>query len=347
MIRKTCLLLLLSITLSFMLAACRVIPEDNPDILPQISLQPPTEEIPVPSAEPSHINLIRTFTGHEDRVLDVSFTPDGMILASSGRDRKIRLWETSTGEELTSFQMHSVDLADIDISPNGELLASGEAIWDLQELEEIHTLERGSIHPTMVAFSPDSASLAVARFDQGVEIWNTTSGEIIQAFEIGDDTRTKRMEYSPDGSQLAAGVMDGTIRLYGTGSGEIVDTLHYPGETDIHDLSFSENGMFLAAVGRLPRVMIWDSSSWETLNLPPFRDNANALDFSPDGSLLAVSAGAERSVLVYELPSGKLIQRLPLPEQSLAMRFSPDGRYLVTGLFDGQILLWEISSQQE
>ena len=342
--RRNALIAILAFCLIAPLQACKPI---QADLTPTPIREEESKQVnAISSANLGQITLLKTFAGHQGRVLDVVFSPDGELLASSGRDRKIRLWQTSTGEELISFQMHSVDLADIDISPDGRLLASGEAIWDLKEMQEIQILERGTIHPTSVAFSPDGTLLAVARFDQGVEIWNPDSGEIIQSFEVGPDTRTKGMEFSPDGRLLAAGVIDGTIRIWEIRSGEITDTLHYPGETDIHDLAYSADGRYLGAVGRLPRVMLWDTFSRETISLPSFRDNANAVDFSPDSSLLAVSAGAERSVFLYDLSSDSLSQTLPLSEQSLAMRFSPDGSYLATGLFDGQILLWGISTGQ-
>jgi WD40 repeat protein len=306
--------------------------------------QTPTAENIIPDSAANEISLVKTISGHQGRVLDAVFSPDGLSLATSGQDRKIRLWDTSSGKELTTFQMHSVDMADIDISLDGKHLASGEAIWDLTTYEEIQILERGSIHPTMIGFSPDNSSIAVARFDQGVEIWNILTGEIVFSLEVGDDTRTKSMQFSPDGVQLAAGVMDGSIRIWDIQSGTILHTLHSSGETDIHDLAYSENGKYLAAVGRLTKAVVWETSNWEVLDSFPLRDHGNGVDFSTNGTLLAISGGAEQAVMIYQLASGELLQTLILGEQSMAVRFSPDGRYLAAGLFDGQILLWEIPS---
>jgi WD40 repeat protein len=49
-------------------------------------------------------------------VLDVAFTAQGEFLASSGRDRNIKLWDVKSGQEVHSFRMSSVDMGDIDIS---------------------------------------------------------------------------------------------------------------------------------------------------------------------------------------------------------------------------------------
>jgi WD40 repeat protein len=36
--------------------------------------------------------------GHTNWVLDVAFSPDGKLLASSSADTTVRLWEVSTGK---------------------------------------------------------------------------------------------------------------------------------------------------------------------------------------------------------------------------------------------------------
>lgn len=39
------------------------------------------------------------------------------------------------------FDMASIDMANIEISSSGKLLISGEALWNLNTREEIHTLK--------------------------------------------------------------------------------------------------------------------------------------------------------------------------------------------------------------
>ena len=288
------------------------------------------------------ITLLGTFSGHQSRVLDLAFSPSGDLLASSGQDRVIRIWDTNSSEEIRSFPMFIVDMADIDISPDGKFLASGETIWDLESGEEQLILERGSQLPAFVAFSPNMTEVAVARMDQGVEIWDVESGEIKKSLDVGEEQRTKRMEFSPSGEKLAAGVIDGTVRIWDVESGEIVQTFHLSGETDIHDMAYSANGKYLAATGRMLRAVIWDANSGEILHTFPMRDNGLGIAFSPDTTMVAVSDGGAKTALVFELPSGNQLQTLELGDQAMALTFSPDGRFLAAGTFDGQILLWAI-----
>lgn len=332
--------------LAWSITACRSAPTQQSTNLETELFAPETGAEQITSARADEITLLAAYQGHAGRVLDTVFSPSGELLASSGQDLVIRVWDTVGSEELQSFPMHLVDMADIDISPDGGLLASGEAIWDLESGQELFTLERGSPIPAFVAFSPCGSYLASARMDQGVKLWDTSSGEVAHIFMVGEDQRTKRMEYSQDGSRLAAGVIDGTIRIWNAESGEIIQTLEYSGETDIHDLAYSADGRFLAATGRLPRTVLWDANSAEVLRTFPMRDNGLGIAFSPDTTLVAVSAGAERAILLFELSSGNLVRTLDLGEQAMAISFSPDGRYLASGTFDGRILLWGLESEK-
>ena len=288
------------------------------------------------------IALLDTFSGHSKRVLDLVFSVRGELIASSSQDMNIRLWRVSDGQEVHAFRMASVDMADIDISVERNLLVSGEAIWDLDSVQEIHKLERGSREPAFVAFSPDGALLALARFDEATKLFDVSSGQPVRTLAEQEEKRTKRMAFSPDGALLAIGVIDGTVRLWDVESGDLLDVLHYGGETDIHDLAFSPDGKYLAAGGRLPVVALWDVASGEIVRKFGLRDNVLNVAFSPDGTMLAAAGGYEKAVLLWDVESGELLRSLPHNEQSMAMAFSPDGRFLAVGCFDGEIYLWGI-----
>ena len=297
---------------------------------------------PVSPTTAEGVILVRTLTGHSGSVLDVVFSARGRYLASSGQDMSIKLWDIDSGHELHTFQMTSVDMSDIDISMDGSMLASGEAVWDLASMQETRVLERGSVFPASVAFSPDGSLLALGLFDQQITLWSVASGHPVRTLERREENRTKRMEFSPDGTLLAAGVIDGTVRLFDVATGGIVGTLEYAAETDIHDLAFSPDGSYLATGGRVPAVVLWDVASGKVVRTFRLTDNAISMAFSPDGTILATAGGYEHEARLWDVESGKVLHSLPHSDQLTSVAFSPDGRLLAVGCFDGHVYLWGI-----
>ncbi len=62
--------------------------------------------------------------GAVGNVLQVSFSPYGYLLASSGLDTTVRLWDAITGRQLLTLTAHREDVFAIAFSPDGRYLAS-------------------------------------------------------------------------------------------------------------------------------------------------------------------------------------------------------------------------------
>lgn len=326
---------------ALLLCGCGLAAESDSSPAPGLSGITPGAGV-ISSGTVQNIALLHTFRGHGGRVLDVAVPFPGDLIASSSQDRTIRLWDIGNGQQVHSFRMMSVDMADIDVTRDGRLLASGEAIWSLEELREIHALERGTEIPAHVAFFPDGSTLAVGRFDQEIQLWDVAGGEPVFSLAEHGEIPTKKMQFSPDGATLAAGMHDGRVMFWDVESGEIIKTLHYPGETDIHDVAFSPDGAYLASAGRVPAVILWNVASEETVRTFWVRDTVLRVAFSPDGTILAASAGTERVIHLWDVSSGDLLRSLPHDDQVSAIAFSSDGRYLVAGGFDSGVYLWGV-----
>lgn len=92
--------------------------------------------------EPSSTRKIRSFEGHADAVLSLSFSSGGEFILSGSMDRTIRLWDVDSGEEIRTFERDVSPVWFLEFGPNGKMAASaGEdkcmKLWDIASGTEI------------------------------------------------------------------------------------------------------------------------------------------------------------------------------------------------------------------
>lgn len=183
--------------------------------------------------------------GHSDRVYGVSFTPDGSLLASCGKDRNVLIWLTATGKCVKVLRGHEAPVLSVDWAPGGESLCSGAQdstvrLWDASTLSQAHVLRgaRGGVY--CCAFSPDGGCIAAGARDYTVRVFDTSGAAIVgPAAHTGRDgagetteasssvawalTRTFRgfgaavmaLAFSADGRMLSLALEDGNVAMYG------------------------------------------------------------------------------------------------------------------------------------
>lgn len=71
---------------------------------------------------------IGLFTGHTEDVLHLAFSQDGRMLASTGNDRTIRIWDTETGQQLAHIPIEDIhgNSWSLAFSPDRTKLAAGD-----------------------------------------------------------------------------------------------------------------------------------------------------------------------------------------------------------------------------
>src|SRR5262249_2016794 len=78
----------------------------------------------------------RTLHGHRDEVHCLSLAPDGVTLATAGKDGTVRFWNVQTGESLPQILEHRTEVNWVTYSPSGKLLATAcdhgiVTLWDV------------------------------------------------------------------------------------------------------------------------------------------------------------------------------------------------------------------------
>ena len=297
-------------------------------------------------------------------------------IAIGSIEGKIQLWNTITGEKLSSLKGHA-DLPDqplgapsrlpplnrkqvlaLAFSSDGTRLASGSKdttvrLWGTTSDNEPTVLQKHTGWPNVLAFSPDGKTLASGSTDKTVQLWNTDTGELLVTL-TGHLNGINALAFSPDGITIASGSTDGTVQLWNTKTGEPLTT-RITGHTEwVKAVAFSKNSSTLAGVAFNGVITFWDvkTSQKTTRQITGHRDWFTTLAFSPDGTKLA-SVGAEGDVIFGFISSWRPDPLIRLTEASTGneiatlmdrmnpsnLTFSPDGKTLAFSNH-GKIRLW-------
>jgi WD40 repeat protein len=108
---------------------------------------------------------LATLNGQQQWAHQITFMPNGEMLAIASADKTVKLWDVTTGSELASLQGHAGEILAVAFSPDGKTLASGGddgtvRLWDVATHQELIAIKahRGRVYS--LAFAPDGTVLA-------------------------------------------------------------------------------------------------------------------------------------------------------------------------------------------
>ncbi|KIJ36030.1 hypothetical protein M422DRAFT_261579 [Sphaerobolus stellatus SS14] len=180
-----------------------------------------------------------TFTGHgRDQIHTVAVTPDSQNVLS-GSDGAICIWNICTGQDIRSplhvdgtalirnwktgdleagpFQDPEQCISSVAFSRDGNFIAAGGAIWDLNSQNliskpRLHYSKEFQIK--LVAFSYDGDMLVTGSNDLKIRICNVSTGEVVMGPLEGHDKEVTPVVFSPDGKKFASASADRTIKIW-------------------------------------------------------------------------------------------------------------------------------------
>ena len=289
-------------------------------------------------------------------------------LATGEKNGKIELWDTKTGEKLSSFheQDTSKRVFSLVFSPNGTSLAGGSEdnlvrIWDLTSNKEPILLRKHIGWVNVLAFSPDGEILASGSTDKTVVLWNAITGELLTTLK-GHINGIAALTFSPDGALLVSGSTDGTIKFWDTVSGKLVPK-HITGHTEqVKTLSFINDSNTLASVAFNGIISFWDLKTMQKTNtqMKRLHDLLYIAAFSPDGTQLA-STGSEgrivfsrtggfigyttsdSSVSLVEVQTGRYLKDLKTDGGPFVVAYSPNGKKVALNSYSN-VRVWDIET---
>ncbi|KAI9876938.1 MAG: hypothetical protein M1830_005246 [Pleopsidium flavum] len=114
--------------------------------------------------------------GHQKQVNHVTFSPDGLFIASAGFDNHVKLWNARDGKFIATL--------------------------------------RGHVAPVyQCCFSPDSRLLVSASKDTTIKVWEVRTGKLAMDLP-GHKDEVYAVDWSPDGQKVGSGGKDKAVRIW-------------------------------------------------------------------------------------------------------------------------------------
>lgn len=253
--------------------------------------------------------------GHTRSVNDVSFSPQGELIASGSSDTTVRLWK-----------------------PDGTLLNTPKPMKHDDEVWSVN-------------FSPSGDVIASSSKDKTVKLWKK-DGTLIATL-IGHEKDVNAVRFSPDGNTIASASSDNTIRLWKVNVSSSPKILREQPQIlrehteRIWDVCFSPNGQLIASASDDGKIKIWKSDGTLLTSFEAHTDIVRSVYFGSDNRTL-ISVSADRTIRLWEWANDPRHWKVKVitnnANRAFIVRFNPDNKFIAATSADGTIQLWKANN---
>ena len=304
---------------------------------------------------------IRSFYG-QAFIDSLCFSPDGKNIASSGRDRTVRIWKVDTRAPIVETRADGRNDS-IDWDPSGRALIGNSSrnfanVWDMPNSQVIQRpfappdqLETNRLWA--IAVNQTDGRVAFGGSNSNVRVWDRRddSGEVYEG-AVGE---TKRLAWSTDGRLAAiswppsydlkkktAYPKTGSYLVVWDQDGKKIGEPTLIGHGLGRGLAWSADATKIATAASDRMIRVWESETLQVLReikMPSSMDEDAEVCFSPDGNRLAIAN--QPAVFVWETETGQMLGKMDeIRENFRCLDWSPDGRRLAVGS-DDSISVWD------
>jgi WD40 repeat protein len=279
---------------------------------------------------------------HGAQVLGVDISPDGKLIASTGSDGVVKIWQLDGKLRLSLQDPKAVDgFFGLKFSPDGRQIATGSnngkvKIWDLQgNLISSFLAHKGAVHA--VCFDPTGQRLLSVGADNTIKIWNR-QGQLLQTL-TGHEGEGWGIAVSPDGQLIASGSRDRTVKLW-RADGQLLHTLTgYRGP--VRALAFSPDSQTLVTGSDDNTVRIWNRQGKLLTAYRAHDDAVQAVAYARNGQFF-VTASWDKTLRVWN-PEGLPLRQLQGNQDRVwSVAIAPNNATIISGSWDQTIRLWEL-----
>ena len=262
--------------------------------------------------------LQRTFQGHTQEIVKLSFTADNKTLVTVDTGNHLKFWGVDGKLQGSNNQTEWLSNSDnfnkiinsttrFSLSPNGKTIATAGTdnvvrVWS-GEGKLLNTLQGHQDKILSMNFSPNGNILATASADKTVKLWSS-EGKLLNTLQ-GHKDSVLAASFSPDNKMLATASADKTVKLWSR-EGKLLQTLHHPG--GINSVSFNPDSQVLATAADDKIIYLWSVNGEQLQALTGHKEEVLDVSFSPDGKAIA-STDSDNNVIIWSLDMNNLQKR--------------------------------------
>ena len=292
--------------------------------------------------------------GHQGKLFDAQFSPDGTEVATADDDHTAGLWDARTSE-WRFVLTHPRAVTALAFNPVGDRLVTGcedgvARVFNTRDGKVTLELRQHPGGVNAVAFSVDGKRIATAGADRQARLWDAGTGQLLATLQ-GSPEEISLLRFSPGGHWLltAPGLFGGdgmklaSAILWDARTGERGATLL--GHTaPVLSADFSPDGRRVVTTGVDHTARVYETDTGRTLlQVPAGEHTVRAVAFSPDGKTIA-TAGDDKIVQLWDSQTGARGKSLAAHTSAIrSIAFSPDGTRLVSGGRDSAAYLWDVA----
>ena len=289
--------------------------------------------------------------GHQQRVVAVAASPTANLLASSGRDPKIRLWDMDQRKVIATLSGHGSEVAALTFSSDGEWLASASKdetvrVWKVAAGREADVVTNASCEGGLQIplLSPDGRMLAANTSGHELGLFDLASRQLVRVLAPG----RQPLAFSPGGDILVSITTSGLLETWDVKTGASRGGILLPCKPHREARTCLSPDASLVAAATGDEMVLCDARNGrQRAVLPKHGGLILGAAFSPDGRQLA-TASQDRLVRVWNVEDARLSATLRGHKADVrGVVFSPNGQLLVTAAHDNLIKVWQLKTGTE
>ena len=221
----------------------------------------------------------KRLTGFADRVVALSFSPNGKWLATGGgaptEDGEIKIVDLDSGNLVAEIKNgHSDTVFGVCFSPDSSKLATCGAdkfvkVFEVPSGQLLKSFEGHTHHVLDVAWKADGKFLVSCGADNAIKVWDYEKGEQLRTFG-SHAKQVTRLMFKGTTSEIITCGGDALVRFWNVDNGS--GGLTFGGNNDfLYAVSVSADGKIVAAGGEEGIVRLYNGTNGQLLKslLPP------------------------------------------------------------------------------